>query len=400
MRAPPAIAALEIGTTKTRVLIAEIREDGHLTVVGVGEARSEGVRKGQIVALDAAANGVRAAVQAAEDQSGRPVDVCYLALSGGHIRGEVNRGTVHIMNEERLVRQKEMEDVAAAARRMNLPSGRETLHSIGQHYYVDGQEGVVNPEGMEGSRIELDMLIVHGDGAPMRNTVRAARMASLEVEDVAFSGLCAALAVLTPEQKASGALVLNLGGGMTDYLVYANQMVAAAGAVAVGGDHVTNDIALGLKIPTAQAERLKIEHGAAEIEPARRHEAIPLPAESGFPGRNVRLGDLHLIAHARLQELLKIIRRDLERRGVLIRLGAGVVLTGGGALLRRLPELVSREYNLPCVIGKPIGVSGLGVASGAEYATAVGLLRYAAMNGGRSASGARWSDFLRRLFGS
>jgi cell division protein FtsA len=277
-----------------------------------------------------------------------------------------------------------MRDVATAARNISLPPERVILHSIAQHYAVDDQEGVVNPEGMEGSRLELNMLIVHAEGALLRNTMRTAQSVGVEVADVAFGGLCAALGALTPQQKAGGVLVLNLGGGTTEYLVYANQTVASAGVIAVGGDHVTNDVAIGLRIPLAQAEQLKIDHGAAEPDPTRRRQMVSLPAESGFSGQTVCLDDLHLIMHARLRELLRIVKKELERQGVIIRLGAGIVLTGGGALTRRLPELASREFNLPCVLGRPRGVSGLAVAGGPEYATLVGLLRYAQICGARS----------------
>ncbi len=395
----PPIVALEIGTTYTRALVGEAREDGGLVVTGVGEERSAGVRKGLIVAMEQAAEAVRRALERAEEHSGVDIARVHLAVSGGHIRAQVNRGIVQVMNEEREITREEMRDVAAAARNVSLPPERLTLHSIAQHYYVDDQEGVVNPEGMEGSRLELDMLIIHAEGALLRNTMRVAQGVGVEVADVAFSGLCAALGALTPEQKAGGVLVLNLGGGTTEYLVYANQTVAAAGVIAVGGDHVTNDIALGLRIPHAQAERLKIEHGAAEPDLERRHQTISLPAESGFPGRTVRLSDLHLIMHARWRELLRIVKKELERRGVIIRLGAGVVLTGGGAHTRRLPELVSREFNMPCVIGRPRGVSGLAVAGESEYATLVGLLRYAQISGGRSGRGGLGGWIWRILMG-
>ncbi len=392
----PPIVALEIGTSFTRAMVGEAREDGGLVVTGLGEERSSGVRKGLIVSMESAADGARRALERAEEHSGVDIARVYLAASGGHILAQVNRGVVQVLNDEREITREEIRDVAEAARKISLPPERVVLHSIAQHYYVDEQEGVVNPEGMEGSRLELDMLIIHAEGALLRNTMRVAQSVGVEVDDVAFGGLCAALGVLTPEQKAGGVLVINLGGGTTEYLVYANQTVAAAGVVAVGGDHVTNDIALGLRVPLAQAERLKIEHGAAEPDAAQRRQTISLPAESGFPGRVILLGDLHVIIHARMQELLRIVKKHLDRQGVTVRLGAGIVLTGGGALLRRLPELASREFNLPCAIGRPRGVSGLAVAGGPEYATLVGLLRYAQISGARSGRG-RLGGWIRRL---
>ena len=295
----PPIAALEIGTTNVRTLIGEAREDGFLMVTGVGECRSAGVRKGEIVDFDNALACVRTSLQMAEEQSNVGIQQVYLVLTGSHIRSDINRGTVHVMNDEHEITALEMEQASEAARKMNLPTDREVLHSINQHYYVDSQGGVVNPLGMEGMQLSLDMLIVHGAGNLLRNTIRVARTVPIDVQDVAFSGLCASLAVLTPEQKASGVLVLDLGGGTTDYLVYANQMMARAGSFGVGGDHATNDIALGLKIPTLHAERLKIQHGDAMLRPATRNHTVALAAEGGFPGRTVRRTELQTIVHAR-----------------------------------------------------------------------------------------------------
>lgn len=395
----PNHVALEIGTTNVRALVGEFREDHHVVITGVGVARSDGVRKGQIVSVEAAVEPVREALRQASEQSAVDIRTVYLAVTGGHIRGDINRGTIHVMNAEGAITEAEVNAVAQVAKSINLPPGREVMHTIWKQFFVDGHEGVTNPIGLSGRRLEQEILILHGEQAQVMNMVRVAREAGVEVEDIAFSGLCASLAALTPEQRNSGVLLLNLGGGTTEYYVYANRAIAAAGVIAVGGDHITNDIALGLKVPTARAERLKIEHGSAVPEPTQRHQAIPLPAESGFPERVVRLGDLHLIIHARVQEMLRIVRRELERQNLLERLGAGVVLTGGGALLRRLPDLVVREFNLPCVLGRPRGVSGLSVNFEPEFATVVGLLLYIERGGARTGFGDYFRDLLRRLFG-
>jgi len=395
----PSNVALEIGTTNVRALVGEIREDHHVVVTGVGVARSDGVRKGQIVSVEAAVEPVRDALRQAAEQSDVAIRTVYLAVTGGHIRGDINRGTIHVMNPEGAITEAEVRSVAQVAKSISLPQGREVMHTIWKQFFVDGHEGVSDPIGLSGRRLEQEIMILHGEQSQIMNAVRVARNADVEVEDIAFSGLCASLAALTPEQRNSGVLLLNLGGGTTEYYAYANRAIAAAGVIAVGGDHLTNDIALGLKIPTARAERLKLEHGSAVPEPAQRHQPIPLPAESGFPERVVRLGDLQTIIHARMQETLRIVRKEMERQGLLERLGAGVVLTGGGALLRRLPDLVSREFNLPCGLGRPRGVSGLSVNFEPEFATAVGLLLYIERGGPRVGSGWNFRDLLRRVFG-
>ncbi len=395
----PPIVALEIGTARVRALVGEAREDGHLMVTAIGEVRSIGVRKSEVIDFDQALNGVRHALHLAEEQSDVAVRRVHLVLSGARMRSDVNRGTVHVLNEDREVTPELMEQAAEAARTVNLPPDREILHSISQQYYVDAQEGVINPEGMEGGQLSLDMLIVHGQGNTLRNTVKVARSAGVDVEDVAFGGLCSALAVLTPEQKKSGALVLDLGAGTTDYLAYAHQGVAAAGSLAVGGEHVTNDIAIGLRIPHAQAEKLKLQHGSA-VPPAgpQAPQAVSLPAEGGFQGRMVRLADLHTIIHARQEELLERVQAELRERGLQHHLGAGVVLTGGGALLAGMTDLVERVFNVPCADGRPRAVSGLAsVTGGPEYAAAVGMLRYGMLTAPRDGEGGLTRMFKKLL---
>lgn len=396
----PPIVALEIGTTKICALIGELRDDGVLMVTGIGECPSRGVRKGEIVDFEIALACVRQALAAAEQQSQITMHQVHLVLSGAQIASEVNRGTIHVLNDDREITPKEVDMAMEAARKVNLPPGREVLHSIAQQYYVDSQMGVLNPEGMEGSQLSLDMLVIHGMSVPLRNTIRVARSVPIDVQDVAFGGLCASLAVLTPDQKAGGVLVIDLGGGTADFLVYANKSMALAGTIGVGGDHITNDIALGLKIPTAQAERLKIQSGCALLQPAARGQSVSIPPEGGFPGRHVKMADLHAIIQARQDELLGMIRVILEKHGLLPHLGAGVVLTGGGALMNGLPELVQRVFNLPCMIGKPRSVSGLSTGTGGpEYAAAVGMLRYGVMTAQRVGSESTLSNLIRKVFG-
>ena len=188
MPSRPPIVALEIGTTLTRAMVGEVREDGGLVVTGLGEERTQGVRKGQIISMESATGSVRRAVQRAEEHSDTDIARVYLAVTGGHIEAQVNRGIIQVLNEDREITHEEMDAVLQAARNVRLPPERIVLHSISQHYYVDGQEGVINPENMEGSRLELDMLIIHAENAPVRNTMRAVQTAGLEIEDVVFAG--------------------------------------------------------------------------------------------------------------------------------------------------------------------------------------------------------------------
>ena len=237
------------------------------------------------------------------------------------------------------------------------------------------------PVGFEGATLALDMLILHAKASHVRNSVKLLRSIPVDVADVAFSGLCSALAVLTPEQKEGGALVIDLGGGTTTFVAYAAGTLAAAGALGLGGDHVTNDVALAFSIPRSQAERIKQESGCAVTEDTARGVRLTLPPEVGYPGRSLSLQALHTVVHLRMAEILGLVLRSIEREGILHQLGAGVVLTGGGAEMKGLQKLAERTFRAPCLIGKPVGISGLASATDRPaYASAVGMLRYAFIN--------------------
>jgi len=373
----PPVVALEIGTSKVIALVGELREDNHIMITGIGEYPSTGVRKGEIIDLENAAVCVRSVMGMAEESGKVAIRQVHLAVSGGHIQSLANRGAVPVLDKEGVIVEEDIEQVMEVARAVNLAPDREILHTICQHFCIDDQERVIKPEGMEGAKLSLDMLILHGVRSRMHNAVRVVRSVPMDVQDAAFGGLCSALSVLTPEQKKSGAIVIDCGGGTTDYVAYAENVVAEAGAVGVGGDHITNDIAMGFNIPTFQAECLKRESGCAVVDAAVGHQRVALPPEVGFPGNSVSLRSLHMVINARADETLEMIKTRLEKKGILHHVGAGVVLTGGGAHLKGLPELAEKIFGLPCSIGKPRNVSGLAIATeGPEYATCSGLVQY------------------------
>ncbi|MDI6775253.1 MAG: cell division protein FtsA [Verrucomicrobiota bacterium] len=374
----PPVVALEIGTTKTIALVGEMREDGHIIITGIGEHPSIGVRKGEFVDLENAVSCVRGALTMAEDNSGVVIRQVYLAVSGGHIHSVVNRGAVPLPGADRVVTDEDVEQVMGVAQAVNLPPDREILHTICQLFTIDDQERVVRPEGMAAARLGLDMLVLHGVRNRLHNAVRVVRSIPMDVADVVFGGLCSALSVLTPEQKRLGVIVIDLGGGTTDYLAYAGNVVAAGGALGVGGDHVTNDVAVAFSTPTSQAERLKRESGCAVVRPLVGSQRVDLSADVGFQGRSVSLKSLHTVIHARMDEILGMIRRRLEREGILPRVGAGVVLAGGAARLDGVAELAEQVFDMPCSVGRPRNISGLATATdGPEYATVSGLIQYA-----------------------
>jgi cell division protein FtsA len=368
-------------------------------ITGMGEAPSAGVRKGEIIDLENAVVCVRSALAMAEESGKVAIRQVHLAVSGGHLESVINRGTVPVVDPEAGIAREDVEQVMEVARAIHLAPEREVLHTICQHFCIDGQERVIKPEGMEGARLALDMLVVHGVRARLHNTVRVVRSVPMDVQDVAFSGLCAALAVLTPEQKKSGVVVIDLGGGTTNYLAYADGVVATAGALGVGGDHITNDIALAFTIPGSQAESLKRGSGAATLRSLSGAPRVTLPPEVGFPGRSVSVKALQTVIHARVEEMFGMVVRRLDREGILHHVGAGIVLTGGGAHLRGVTEVAEQVFALPCALGRPINVSGLAaVAAGPEYATGSGLVLYGFRTSADQRRESRLGGWLKDLF--
>ena len=399
MSSPP-VVALEIGTSKVRALVGEMTDEGQLVVSGIGECPSRGVRKGEIIDFDNALSCVREALQKAEDNGHLTINQVHLLVSGGHIRSLVNRGTAPVLNDSGEITGDEIERAEEMARAVSLPADHEILHTIRQHFYVDDGMAVVNPEGMEGARLALDMLIVHGLRNPMRNVVKVVRSAQVDVADVAFSGLCAALAVLTPVEKNNGVLMIDLGGGTTDYVAYAEERLADAGSFSVGGDHISNDLAFGLRIPQSEAERLKLEYGVAAPDFGVRNQTVSVSPGTGQPPRQVRLADIQTIVHVRVEELLVLVREQLRQSKLISKLGSGVVLTGGGARLKKMEQLAEKIFGLPCRIGRPRDINGLTmVMDQPECAAVVGMLRFARPVRPPGGWLVRLGDLLGALFG-
>lgn len=394
------VVALEIGTSRVRALVGEEREDGYLMITGVGETPSRGVRKGEITDFDNALACVENVLKVAEEQSKVDIHQVHVAVSGGHVEGAISHGTTPIVPPDSEITPDDIETVMESARAVSLPLDRKVLHSIHQQFFVDDQEGVVNPEGMVGAKLSVSMLILHGVRNRLLNVLRVASSAGVDPADCAFGGLCAALAVLTPEQKESGCVVVDLGGGTTDYVVYANRCIALAGSIGVGGDHITNDLAMVLRIPSAPAEKLKMDLGVQPTDKPVADKPVTIQPTGGFAGRTVRLTDVNTIIHARLEETLGMIQGELVRNNLDHLMGAGAVLTGGGAHLKNMDAFAESILNMPCVIGRPRNVSGIATATeGPEYAVTVGMLRYGMRSPNREARSGGLRSMLGRFFG-
>ena len=376
----PPLAALEIGTSRTVVCVGEVGEGGRMRVTGYGSCPTTGVRKGQIVDLTQVRVGVELAAKQAEKMSSINIGALLLATSGGHIQSIVNPGMLTIRSTDRVVSNEDVEEVTEKAQSIVLDNERQVLHTITQSFTVDEQPGIVKPEGMRCKVLTLNVMAVHGLKSRIDNAVSVAKSAQLEVTDVAFSGICAALAVLTLEQKRNGVVLVDLGGGTTNYIAYCNNVISAVGCIAVGGDHVTNDIAQAFNMTQARAEELKRSEGCAVLDPESSARRVVLPAQVGFDERMLSCKALHTVINARMDETFHVLRSKLDEAGVLPHLGGGVVLTGGGAYLRKVSDLAHRIFGLPCRIGLPVNVDGLDtLEQPAALSTAAGLVLYGQM---------------------
>ncbi len=374
----PLIVGLEIGTTKVCAVVGETRPDGALRILGVGECKSAGIRKGEIVDFASAVQCVREAVAEAEEKADAEIRSVWVAVTGSHIQSFNNRGVTQIPEDREEIDEEDIQDVEASAKEVNIPDQNWFIHTILQHYYVDKQEGVLNPVGMLGSKLEADFHIIHGIKTRVQNTLRCVADADVEVEDVVINSLAAAQVVLDQNQKDLGALVLDIGGGTTDYLVYIDGAVRHSGVLAVGGDHITNDISIGLRIPIARAERLKIEEGSALTDEALPGDTIILKNDSGFSGCEIERATLYRIIDARVRELFHLVLRDTDAHCDLALIRAGVFLTGGCSQLRGLPEVAGDVFDMPVQAAVAQEVAGpTSVFQNPRYAAAIGVVKYA-----------------------
>jgi cell division protein FtsA len=373
------IVGLEIGTSKICVVVGEINAAGALNIIGVGQARSRGVRKGEIADAALAEEDVRNAIVEAEQMANVEIRSVYLGVTGNHVRGFNNHGVHPVVSADREITAEDVQDVIKNAKAINLPADHTVVHAIRQHFHVDGQSGILNPVGMYGARVEVDVHVVHGHLDRLKNSIAVVKGLQLQVDEIVFTGLASALALLSNEQKELGSLVIDLGGGTANYAVYAEGIIKQTGVLAVGGDHVSNDLAYGLKVPLGRAEQLKLEHGSALIETAVKGQTFSNPGEL-LPAKTVNLEHLRRIMALRLRETFEMIESELSPLGLLDRLRAGVFLCGGGARIPGLRELAADVFAMPASLGNTNSISGLKSAlDQPEFATAIGLVKFGSL---------------------
>ena len=393
------IVGLEIGTSKVCAVVGELNPSGAPNIIGLGQARSRGVRKGEISDASTAAEDVRAAIVEAEQMADAEIRSVYLGVTGGHIRGFTNRGVHPVVSADREITREDVDDVIKNAKTINLPAENYVLHAIRQHFLVDGQDGIIDPIGMLGGRLEVDMHVIHGSFNRLQNPIRAVKALQLEVEAIVFNGLASALALLTNEQKELGALVIDIGGGSTEFVVYKGGIIQHTGALAVGGDHISNDLAYGLRVPLGKAEELKLKHGCAAVQDSDKGQTAAMSTELGLTLKSVNLEHLRRIMSLRLEEIFELIEQELAEAHLLDYLRAGVVICGGGARIPGIQQLAERIFQVPGALGRTSSMAGLKSAlDQPEFAAAIGLVKFGSFQQ-KKKSGGSLTRVLRETFG-
>ena len=371
------IIGLDVGTTKICTVVAEIdRATRSVRVIGMGHAPSRGLRKGVVVNMDGAVESIVKSIEDAEKMANVEIHSVFAGITGGHIKSFNSRG-VAAVGERGEITEKDVERAIAAARAVSLPADREILHTIPQEFTIDGQNGIKEPTGMAGVRLEAEAHIITGAITATQNIIKSINRAGFEVEDIVLESLASSIAVLSEDEKNSGVILIDIGGGTTDVVVFHRGSINQSHVLAVGGDHVTNDVSIALRVPITLAEEIKKAHGSAMEDRVDPEEEIEIPTGADrLPARYSRR-ELARVIELRMAEILSLVRRHVDRSGVRRFLGSGVVLTGGACLTEGTVELAQKIFNLPVRIGKPTGISGIAEALDSPlYATGAGLAQY------------------------
>lgn len=372
------IVGLDIGTTKICAVVGEVRE-GKVDVVGMGSHPSDGLRKGVVVNIETTVLSIKKAVEEAELMAGCEINNVITGIAGGHIKGFNSHGVIAIKGRE--VTRRDVERVVDAACAVAIPTDREVVHVLPQEFILDGQDGIQDPAGMSGVRLEAKVHIVTGAVASAHNLIKCCNMAGLDVADIVLQPLASGEAVLTPEERNLGAVLLDFGGGTTDLAIFSGEAIKHTAVLALGGINLTTDLAVGLRTPMSDAEGIKKRYGCALASLISKDEMVEVPSVGGRSPRRVKRQILGEILEPRTEELLTMIRAEIDNSGFMEQVASGVILTGGSAMLEGLVEMAEQIFNCPARLGYPQNVGGLSdVVNNPMYATAVGLVVYGAKN--------------------
>lgn len=401
MSRPSIIGAVEIGTSKVAVLVGEVINGRELQIIGLGESTTQGVRKGEITDLRAASDCAHAALLAAEKCAGAQIEGVYLAITGTHVEGFCNSGVVTVEDADNWVRARDLARAGENAKSKALPPGRLYVHHVRSGYVLDGRP-VRAPLDMQGARLESHYWHVHGDESRLSRPVHVINGFSLKVEDMVISSIASGIMVTTEEEKEAGVLVVDIGCGTTDYVLYRHGRIVRSGVIAVGGDHFTNDLSLGLRISHKHAESLKLRYGKAVVDRNDKHDSVMLVGDLMIGDRPIPRAAIYKILHARADELFMILQNKLGSLVSPQNLAGGVILTGGGSRLQDLDTLGESVLGLPVRKGRnPEWVSHEQLRE-PEFSTVLGLLHYglsAQRNETQTSTSARPGRWISRVRG-
>ena len=379
LKAPELVVGLDVGTTKICAVIGEPKPGGGLDVIAVGNAPSRGLRRGVVVNIDSTVEAIKQAVAEAEQMANVDVSGVYAGIAGGHVRSINSRGVTAVTGREREVSAADVERAVDAARAINVPQDREIIHVLPQTFMVDDADGVREPVGMSGVRLEVECHIVTAAVTSVQNVVRSVNRAGLAVQDVVLEPIASAEAVLFQDEKELGVVLIDIGGGTTDMALFRDGAVWHTAVLPLGGDHITNDVAVGLRTPMADAEALKKRYGCALTSLVPAEETVDVPSVGGRKPRELSRQVLSEIIQPRLEEIFTLVAQGLAKAGFHDAATAGIVVTGGSSIMEGVPELAEAVFELPVRRGVPAEVGGLtDVVRSPIYATGVGLALYGA----------------------
>ncbi len=378
---PRVVVGMDIGTTKVCTVVAKINEIDELEILGVGLVPSKGLRKGVVINIDSTASSISASVEKAEIQAGIEIKGVYIGISGGHVEGINSKGVIAVSDKNKEISEAEVRRVIDAATAIVIPVDREVIHIIPQEFIVDDQDGIKDPVGMSGIRLEAIVNVITAAATSVNNIVKSVNKAGFEAADIVLEPLASAQAILSEEEKELGVALVDIGGGTTDYVIFEEGSLRKTGIFSIGGNHITNDIAFGLKTPPLAAEEIKRKYGAAIIDYVSEDEEIEVPGLGGRMPTIEKRKTLINIIEPRIEEILSLVNSEIEKTGKKEFLAAGIVLTGGVALTPYIVDLAGEIFNLPVRIGRPLGIKGLkDIVDSPVFSTAVGLALYAKDN--------------------
>ncbi|BCG45744.1 Cell division protein FtsA [Citrifermentans bremense] len=374
------IVGLDIGTTKICAIVGNLTEDG-IDIVGIGTSPSKGLRKGVVINIESTVAAIKKAIEEAELMAGCEIKSVYAGIAGGHIKGFNSQGVIAIKNRE--VSTEDVKRVIEAAKAIAIPMDREVIHILPQEFIIDDQDGIREPLGMSGVRLEAKVHIVTGAVASAQNIVKSCNRAGLEVADIVLEQLSSSEAVLSADEKELGVALVDIGGGTTDIAIFVDGAIKHTSVLSLGGNHLTNDIAVGLRTPMAEAERIKQKYGCCLSSLVGKDETIEVPSVGGRKPRILSRQLLCEILEPRVEEIFTLVNREIVKSGLEDSIASGVVVTGGSTILEGMPELAEQIFNLPVRRGLPQRIGGLtDVVNSPVYATGVGLVVYGSKNVG------------------